>query len=796
MDSKKLTSEIAPILLLRDMVIFPSMVVPLFVGREKSILAVENAMKNDSPIIFLAQKNPKIDNPKKEEFYHTGILANILQFIRLPDGTVKVLVEGKKRIVCKDIETKPFYQSSYEDLEDNNALDEEVAPLTKSILKEFDHYVKLSKNIPPEILNSVKAIDSPVLLADTLASHLPVSIKDKQELLETVSVLKRLEQIYLLIGKEIEALNTETRVRNRVKKQMEKSQREYYLNEQMRAIQKELGEIDNGKSEFDEIEEKIRKKNLSKEVRKKATAELKKLRMMAPMAAEATVLRNYLEWILDIPWKKRRNLKIDLKEAENVLEADHHGLEKIKERILEYLAVQKRVGKVPGQILCFVGPPGVGKTSLGKSIAQATNRKFHRIALGGVRDEAEIRGHRRTYIGSQPGKIIQAMRKAQVSNPLILLDEIDKLGADWRGDPTSALLEVLDPEQNATFADHYLEVDYDLSNVMFITTANTLNMPQPLLDRMEIIRLSGYTEEEKKSIALEYLIPRQKEKHGLESTEVLIDDKALSDIIYYYTQEAGVRNLEREIAKICRKAVKKLLDTQEKSLKITQESLKEYLGQKKYTHQITEKEKTTGVCTGLAWTQFGGEILKIESVLVPGKGAIKATGKLGEVMQESVQTAYSFIKSHYRELGIDPSVFEKNDIHVHVPEGATPKDGPSAGTAISTALASLLTRSPIMQGIAMTGEVTLRGHVLPIGGLKEKILAAHRAGVKEVFIPQDNEKDLDDIPQQIRKQISITLVKNATEVLNRVLLKPEKGIFTENMSKEKKELNIAQSTSH
>jgi len=795
MDSEKKEFTTAPILLLRDMVIFPSMVVPLFVGREKSILAVEKAMKKDEPIIFLAQKDSKIDNPKKNDFYHTGILASILQFIRLPDGTVKVLVEGKKRVACKNIKDNPFYEASYENLVDEHILEEDIAPLMKTLLKEFDHYVKLSKNLPPEILSSVKLIDSPVRLADTLASHLPISVADKQELLETSSILRRLEKVYLFIGREIESLNTETRVRNRVKRQMEKSQREYYLNEQMRAIQKELGETDGGKNEFDELEDKIKKTKLSKEARKKAESELKKLRMMAPMSAEATVLRNYLEWLLEIPWRKKTQQKTNLKEAEDILEADHYGLDKIKERILEYLAVQKRVGKVPGQILCFVGPPGVGKTSLGKSIAQATKRKFHRIALGGVRDEAEIRGHRRTYIGAQPGKLMQIMRKAQVSNPLILLDEVDKLGSDWRGDPSSALLEVLDPEQNATFADHYLEVDYDLSNVMFITTANTLNMPQPLLDRMEIIRLSGYTEEEKTSIALQYLIPKQKEKHGLAEKELCISEEALREIIHFYTQEAGVRNLEREVAKICRKTVKKLIDAKKKAVAITLNNLKEYLGPKKYHHQLSEKEDTVGVCTGLAWTQFGGEILTIESVIVPGKGAIKATGKLGEVMQESVQTAYSFVKSRYQSLGINPTIFEKNDIHVHVPEGATPKDGPSAGTAICTTLASLLTGAPVKKGIAMTGEVTLRGHVLPIGGLKEKILAAHRAGVKEVFIPKKNKKDLEDIPETIRKEITITLVEDATEVLNKVLLMPV-DISAKKREKKEESATISPTVSH
>ncbi len=781
MDTKKTKSNVSPILLLRDIVVFPSMVIPLFVGRKKSIMAVESAMKNDNPILLLTQKDSKIDNPKLNDFYHTGTLGHILQFLRLPDGTVKVLVEGKKRGHCQKIIENSFYTARFEPLIDQDTANKDIKPLTKALLQEFEYYVKLSKKLPPEILNSVQIIESPVRLIDTVASHLPLKIEQKQELIEIRSVLERLEKICLFIAKEVESLNAENRVRNRVKRQMEKSQREYYLNEQMRAIQKELGESDNGKNEFDELEEKIKKTKLSKEARKKAESELKKLRMMSPMAAEATVLRNYLEWILDIPWKKRTKLKHNLQKAEDMLEADHYGLDKIKERVLEYLAVQERVGKVPGQILCFVGPPGVGKTSLGKSIAEAIGRKFHRIALGGVRDEAEIRGHRRTYIGSQPGKIMQGMRKVQASNPLILLDEIDKLGSDWRGDPTSALLEVLDPEQNTRFSDHYLEVDYDLSDVMFITTANTLNMPQPLLDRMEIIRLAGYTDDEKKEIALQYLIPKQMKKHGLEKKDFALNDDALPTIIHAYTQEAGVRNLEREISRICRKVVKKLMYKKEKKININIKNLKDYLGQKKYRHQLSEKEDAIGVCTGLAWTQFGGELLTIESVLVPGKGRIKATGKLGEVMQESVQAAYSFVKSRYQELGIDPSIFEKNDIHVHVPEGATPKEGPSAGTAICTTLVSLLTGVAVKKGTAMTGEVTLRGHVLPIGGLKEKILAAHRAGVKTIFIPKDNEKDLEDIPQSSKNDISIIPVENAMEVLNKILLSPPKSFSDEKL---------------
>ena len=764
--------SIFPVLPLRDIVVFPHMIVPLFVGREKSVRALEDVMKDDKKILLVTQKNAGDDDPKPDDIYNVGTVGTVLQLLKLPDGTVKVLVEGTQRAAISGFsDNEEFFEATAELLPDSDENPEEHEALARSVISQFEQYIKLNKKIPPEVLVSLNQIEEPSKLADTVASHLALKIAEKQELLELATITERLEREYSLMESEIGVLQVEKRIRNRVKRQMEKTQREYYLNEQMKAIQKELGEGEDGRDEAGEIEEKIEKTKLTKEAKEKATSELKKLRAMGPMSAEATVVRNYLEWILNIPWKERSRVKKDLKFAENILNRDHCGLEKVKERILEYLAVQQRVGKVKGPILCLVGPPGVGKTSLGKSIASATGRNFVRISLGGVRDEAEIRGHRRTYIGSMPGKIIQSMKKAKKSNPLFLLDEIDKLGADWRGDPSSALLEVLDPEQNNTFNDHYLEVDYDLSDVLFVTTANTLRIPAPLLDRMEVIRISGYTEDEKVEIAKQHLISKQIKSHGLKKGEWSISDDALRDLIRYYTREAGVRNLEREIANLTRKAVRHVLTKNAKSVRVTRRNLERFAGVQRYRYGMVEEHDLVGVTTGLAWTEVGGELLSIEAVIMPGKGNVAHTGTLGDVMKESVQAARSFIRSRSVEFGISPKAFEKNDIHVHVPEGATPKDGPSAGVAMCVSMVSALTGNEVRKDLAMTGEITLRGRVLPIGGLKEKLLAALRGGIQTVLIPKDNEKDLADIPDNVKRGLEIIPVTTADEVLDLALVR-------------------------
>ncbi len=762
--------DLLPVLPLRDIVVFPHMIVPLFVGREKSVRALENVMNNDKQILLVTQKNAGDDDPQPQDIYTVGTVGTVLQLLKLPDGTVKVLVEGTQRASIVGFSGNEDYFEAHTALLDDADEDEkEHDALARSVIGQFEQYIKLNKKIPPEVLVSLNQIEDPSKLADTVASHLALKIPEKQELLELETITARLEKAYSFMESEIGVLQVEKRIRNRVKRQMEKTQREYYLNEQMKAIQKELGEGEDGRDEASELEEKIAKTKLTKEAREKATAELKKMRSMSPMSAEATVVRNYLDWLLGIPWKKRSKVKRDLSHAENVLNEDHYGLEKVKERILEYLAVQQRVKKLRGPILCLVGPPGVGKTSLGKSIARATGRKFVRMSLGGVRDEAEVRGHRRTYIGSMPGKIIQGMKKAGASNPLFLLDEIDKLGADWRGDPSSALLEVLDPEQNNSFNDHYLEVDYDLSDVMFVTTANTLRIPGPLMDRMEVIRISGYTEDEKVEIAKGHLIDKQLEAHGLKENEWSITDDGLRDLIRYYTREAGVRNLEREVANLVRKAVKNIVSGDVTEVSVTPDNLEEYAGVRKFRYGIAEEEDLVGVCTGLAWTEVGGELLSVESVVMPGKGTVAHTGTLGDVMKESVQAARAYIRSRSVEFGIKPTVFEKKDIHVHVPEGATPKDGPSAGVAMCTTMVSALTGIPIRKDIAMTGEITLRGRVLPIGGLKEKLLAALRGGIKLVLIPKDNEKDLAEIPDNVKEGLEIVPVSTVDEVLDRAL---------------------------
>ncbi|MDR3505220.1 MAG: endopeptidase La [Acidocella sp.] len=763
------------VLPLRDIVVFPHMIVPLFVGREKSVRALESVMKEDKQILLVAQKNAAQDDPSAEDIYNVGTVSTILQLLKLPDGTVKVLVEGIRRARITGFkETEDYFEVSAEPVEERGDDTKEVEALSRTVVAQFEQYIKLNKKIAPEVLVSVNQIESPSKLADTVASHLGLKIAERQELLEMDSTAERLERVFNHMEAEIGVLQVEKKIRNRVKRQMEKTQREYYLNEQLKAIQKELGEGEDGKDEAAELEAKINATKLSKEAREKALGELKKLRSMSPMSAEATVVRNYLEWVVGIPWKKRSKIKNDVVEAEKILDTDHFGLDKIKERIVEYLAVQARSPKVRGPILCLVGPPGVGKTSLGKSIAKATGRQFVRMSLGGVRDEAEIRGHRRTYIGSMPGKVIQGMKKAKTSNPLFLLDEIDKLGADWRGDPASALLEVLDPEQNATFADHYLEVDYDLSDVMFVTTANSLNMPQPLLDRMEIIRIPGYTEDEKVEIAKRHLLPKQGEAHGLKKDEWSVSDEALHELVRTYTREAGVRNLERELATLARKAVKEIVTNKTKKVTITKSNLEKFSGVPKFRFGETESEDMVGVVTGLAWTEVGGEILTIESLLLPGKGIVKQTGKLGDVMQESVQAAFSYVRSRAMQFGIKPPFFDKHDIHVHVPEGATPKDGPSAGIAMATTIVSAITGIPVRKDIAMTGEITLRGRVLPIGGLKEKLLAALRAGLSTVVIPKDNEKDLVEIPDNVKKGLKIVPVSHVDEVIELALVrKPE-----------------------
>jgi ATP-dependent Lon protease len=762
-----------PVLPLRDIVVFPHMIVPLFVGRDKSVRALEDVMQDDKQILLVAQKNAADDDPGQNDIYEVGTISTVLQLLKLPDGTVKVLVEGTQRAKIDGFRENPdFFHVDATPISETDPDDEENEALSRSVISQFEQYIKLNKKIPPEVLVSVNQIENAAKLADTVASHLALKISDKQELLETASVAERLERVYSYMEAEIGVLQVEKKIRNRVKRQMEKTQREYYLNEQLKAIQKELGETDDGRDEAAEIEEKINKTKLTKEARDKSLAELKKLRSMSPMSAEATVVRNYLDWMLTIPWKKRSRVKKDLAAAQAVLDNDHYGLEKVKERIIEYLAVQTRTNKVTGPILCLVGPPGVGKTSLGKSIARATGRNFVRMSLGGVRDESEIRGHRRTYIGSMPGKVIQGMKKAKTSNPLFLLDEVDKMGHDWRGDPASALLEVLDPEQNNSFNDHYLEVDYDLSDVMFLTTANTLNMPAPLLDRMEIIRLSGYTEDEKVEIAKRHLIPKQIEKHGIRDGEWSISDSGIRDVIRYYTKESGVRNLERELANLVRKAVKEILMKESAEVKVSRRNVEKYLGVKRFRFGEIEQNDLVGVTTGLAWTEVGGELLNIEAVMVPGKGKMTITGKLGDVMTESIQAAKSFVQSRAIDFGIEPPLFNKRDIHVHVPEGATPKDGPSAGVAMVTSIVSVLTGIPVNKEVAMTGEVTLRGRVLPIGGLKEKLLAAHRGGIKTVLIPKDNEKDLTEIPENIKRGLDIVPVTVVDEVLERALVSP------------------------
>src|ERR1700690_2352719 len=751
-----------PVLPLRDIVVFPHMIVPLFVGREKSVRALEDVMKDDKQILLVTQKNAAQDDASTADIFMVGTVGTVLQLLKLPDGTVKVLVEGGQRArIQRFAENEAFFQAYAEGIGENPGAHQEIEALARTVVAQFEQYIKLNKKIPPEVLVSINQIEDPGKLADTVASHLSLKIAEKQELLETETVSERLEKVFGYMEGEIGVLQVEKRIRNRVKRQMEKTQREYYLNEQLKAIQKELGEGEDGKDEMAELEAKIAKTKFSKEARDKALAELKKLRSMSPMSAEATVVRNYLDWMLTIPWHNRTKIKRDIAAAERVLNADHFGLEKVKERILEYLAVQQRIRKMKGPILCLVGPPGVGKTSLGKSVAKATGRNFVRMSLGGVRDEAEIRGHRRTYIGSMPGKVLQGMKKAKSSNPLFLLDEVDKLGADWRGDPSSALLEVLDPEQNHAFNDHYLEVDYDLSDVMFVCTANTLRMPQPLLDRMEIIRLSGYTEDEKIEIAQRHLLPKGMKEHGLKKGEFQISEDALRDILRYYTRESGVRNLERELASLARKAIKDILMKGLKRVSITPRNLEKYAGVRRFRYGEAEQKDLVGVTTGLAWTEVGGEILSIEAVTVPGKGKVITTGKLGEVMRESVQAAESYVKSRATEFGIKPTLFERKDIHVHVPEGATPKDGPSAGVGMLTSIVSVLTGIPVRRNVAMTGEVTLRGRVLPIGGLKEKLLAALRAGVTTVLIPQENEKDLAEIPDNVKKGLKLIPVTTA-----------------------------------
>ncbi|HWS12212.1 MAG TPA: endopeptidase La [Rhodocyclaceae bacterium] len=764
-----------PLLPLRDVVVFPHMVIPLFVGRPKSIKALETAMEAGKSILLVAQKSAAKDEPVAEDLYQIGCIANILQMLKLPDGTVKVLVEGTQRARVDQVnDLKSLFMAVVTPLPAGEHANHEIEAMRRAIIAQFDQYVKLNKKIPPEVLTSLSGIEEAGRLADTIAAHLPLKLEQKQEVLEIFDIGERLERLLTQLETELDILQVEKRIRGRVKRQMEKSQREYYLNEQVKAIQKELGEGEEG-ADLDEMDKKIRAAGMSKEAQTKAMAELKKLRLMSPMSAEATVVRNYIETLLGLPWKKRTRINKDLSSAEKVLEKDHYGLDKVKERILEYLAVQQRVEKLKAPILCLVGPPGVGKTSLGQSIARATNRKFVRMSVGGVRDEAEIRGHRRTYIGSMPGKILQNMTKVAVKNPLFLLDEVDKMGMDFRGDPSSALLEVLDPEQNSTFVDHYVEVEYDLSDVMFVATANTLNIPAPLLDRMEVIRLSGYTEDEKLNIAQRYLQPKQMKNNGLKKDELSITEEAIRDIVRYYTREAGVRGLERELSKICRKVVKSIvLKKRSNKLVVNAKNLDKFLGVRRYTFGIAEKENQVGQVTGLAWTEVGGELLTIEAVVVPGKGKTMTTGKLGEVMQESIQAALTVVRKRSTQMGISEDFYQKSDLHIHLPEGATPKDGPSAGIAICTALVSVLTGIPVRADVAMTGEITLRGEVLPIGGLKEKLLAAHRGGIRLALIPQENVKDLVDIPDNIKNQLEIVPVRWIDQVLELALeRKPE-----------------------
>jgi ATP-dependent Lon protease len=773
-----------PVLPLRDIVVFPHMIVPLFVGRERSVRALEQVMKDDRQILLASQKDAAKDDPAEDDIYRVGALANVLQLLKLPDGTVKVLVEGRTRAkILKFIENDDYFEAEAEELGDIESDSATVEALSRSLSDQFERYVKLNKNVPEEALANIGEIEDSAKLADTIAGHLGVKLSERQKLLEVPGVAERLEMLLKMVQGEISVLQVEKKIKSRVKNQMERTQREYYLNEQMKAIQRELGDGggEDGRDEAAEYEEKIEAIKFTKEAREKAQAELKKLRQMSPMSAESTVVRNYLDWMLSIPWGKKSRVKKDLNKAQEILDADHYALEKVKERMVEYLAVQQRSTKMKGPILCLVGPPGVGKTSLGKSVARATGREFIRISLGGVRDEAEIRGHRRTYIGSMPGKIIQAMKKAKTNNPLILLDEIDKMGQDFRGDPASAMLEVLDPEQNNTFSDHYLEVEYDLSHVMFITTANTYNMPQPLLDRMEIIALAGYIEDEKVQIALRHLLPKQIKEHGLKKGEFSLTDEALLEIVRTYTREAGVRNLERELAKLCRKALTEIVRGDVKLVEVTPDKLEHYLGVARYRHGLAEEEDQVGVTTGLAYTSVGGELLHIEALRLPGKGRMKTTGKLGDVMKESIDAAASFVRSKAPKYGIKPTSFEKIDIHVHVPEGATPKDGPSAGVAMVTSIVSVLTQIPVRRDVAMTGEVTLRGRVLPIGGLKEKLLAALRGGIKTVLIPKENIKDLPDIPDNVKSGLEIIPAETVTDVLKVALVRqPEPIEWDEN----------------
>lgn len=773
METHKMTelqqiNVLVPVLPLRDVVVYPHMVIPLFVGRERSIDALDAAMKDNKQILLVAQKEAEIDEPDITDLYDVGTMANILQMLKLPDGTVKVLVEGIQRSKVQHYkETEGYFSALVTEIYDILKLTEqEQDVLQRTVINSFDQYVKLNNKIPPEVLNSLSGIDDPSRLADTMAAHMTLKVNEKQAILETADIEKRLEDLMTLMEGEVDLLEMEKRIRVRVKQQMEKNQREYYLNEQMKAIQKELGDMDDVPNEIEELAKKIESAGMSKEAKAKADAELNKLKQMSPMSAEATVVRNYIDWMVNVPWKKKTKVRHDLKLAEQVLEAEHYGLEKVKERILEYLAVQQRVKQLKGPILCLVGPPGVGKTSLGESIARATNRKYVRMALGGVRDEAEIRGHRRTYIGSMPGKILQNLSKVKTRNPMFLLDEIDKMAADFRGDPASALLEVLDPEQNHTFSDHYLEVDFDLSDVMFVATANTMNIPPALLDRMEVIRIAGYTEDEKINIAIRYLIPKQVKNNGLKEQEIQVTEEAVRDIIRYYSREAGVRGLEREISKICRKVVKDLLLRQgDAKVVVNSEGLDKYLGVKRFHYGLAEEEDQIGQVTGLAWTEVGGELLTIETAVIPGKGKHSATGKLGDVMKESIEAAMTVVRSRSEILGINNELFQKNDIHIHVPEGATPKDGPSAGVGMCTAIISALTKIPVRACVAMTGEITLRGEVLPIGGLKEKLLAAHRGGITIVLIPVENEKDLAEIPENIKQNLDIRPVHWIDEVL-------------------------------
>ncbi|TMO65203.1 endopeptidase La [Pseudoalteromonas aurantia] len=774
-----------PVLALRDVVVYPHMVIPLFVGREKSIKCLEAAMENDKQIFLVAQKDASVDDPSTDEIYDVGTIATVLQLLKLPDGTVKVLVEGTQRAKIDEfIVSDEYFLAHAQFIESQDIEEQEQDIFIRSAVSQFEGYVKLNKKIPPEVLTSVSGIDEAARLADTMAAHMPIKVPEKQKVLELGSVTERLEYLMALMEGEIDLLQVEKKIRSRVKKQMEKSQREYYLNEQMKAIQKELGELDDVPDEFEALKKRISEAQMPEEAQEKATSELNKLKMMSPMSAEATVVRSYIDTMINVPWKKRSKVKKDLAGAQKILDADHYGLEKVKERIIEYLAVQQRINKLKGPILCLVGPPGVGKTSLGQSIARSTGRKYVRMALGGVRDEAEIRGHRRTYIGSMPGKLIQSMSKVGVKNPLFLLDEIDKMSSDMRGDPASALLEVLDPEQNSNFADHYLEVDYDLSDVMFVATSNSFNIPGPLLDRMEVIRLSGYTEDEKLNISIQHLIPKQVKRNGLKANEVDIEDSAIIGIIRYYTREAGVRNLEREISKLCRKAVKEiLLDKETKKVVINQDNLEAFLGVQRFDYGKAEDGDRIGQVTGLAWTEVGGDLLTIECAAVPGKGKLTFTGSLGDVMQESIQAAMTVVRNRAEKLRINADFYEKRDVHVHVPEGATPKDGPSAGIAMVTSLVSSLTGNPVRSDVAMTGEITLRGEVLPIGGLKEKLLAAHRGGIKTVIIPKINERDLKEIPDNVREGLEIHPVTWIDDVLSLALANPVESFSVENSKK-------------